>query len=87
MGDLHAQMVSSPEEDVVFEESGCKILIVDDDVATSRMLAQLLIGEGHRTSMVHDGLDALLMVEQDPPDLILLDLELPAPAVMKFAAR
>ena len=37
----------------------------------------MLTGEGHQTSIVHDGLDALLMVEQDPPDLILLDLELP----------
>ena len=61
----------------MFEESGGRILIVDDDVVTSRMLAELLTGEGHRTSMVHDGLDALLMVEQDRPDLILLDLELP----------
>jgi cyclic di-GMP phosphodiesterase len=61
----------------VFEASGCRILIVDDDVVTSRLLAEVLTGEGHQTSMVHDGLDALLVVEQDPPDLILLDLELP----------
>jgi putative two-component system response regulator len=61
----------------VFEEAGSKILIVDDDVATSHLLADLLTGEGHRVSVAHDGLDALLMVEQDPPDLILLDLELP----------
>ena len=61
----------------MFKEPGGKILIVDDDLATSKMLAELLGGEGHRTSNVHDGIDALLMVEQDPPDLILLDLELP----------
>ena len=61
----------------MFEVVGSKILIVDDDVATSSLLAELLSGEGHRTSLAHDGLDALLLVEQDPPDLILLDLDLP----------
>ena len=61
----------------MLKEPGGKILIVDDDLATSKMLAVFLGSEGHRTSAVNDGLDALLMVEQDPPDLILLDLELP----------
>ncbi len=59
------------------DKSGCRILIVDDDVGTSRLLAEILSGEGHKISVAHDGLDALLLVEQEPPDLILLDLELP----------
>src|SRR5580698_6208187 len=39
-GDRYARKASSPKEDVVFEESGGKILIVDDDAVTSRMLAE-----------------------------------------------
>ncbi len=61
----------------MFQESPSRILIVDDDLGTSRLLSQVLASEGHKTTTAHDGLDALLLVEQDPPDLILLDLELP----------
>ncbi|CAN5475481.1 response regulator [soil metagenome] len=62
---------------MALDETGCKILIVDDDIGTSKLLAQILGDEGYQTSMAHDGLDALLLVEQDQPDLIFLDLEIP----------
>lgn len=54
-----------------------RVLVVDDDQGTRRLLDRMLKGEGYETALADNGLDALRMVEQERPDLILLDLELP----------
>lgn len=53
------------------------ILVVDDDAQVSRMLSRLLTREGYRVIVAHDGLAALQIVNQNPPDLILLDVTMP----------
>lgn len=54
-----------------------RILVVDDNQHTAHLLREVLGAEGHRVSYASDGLEALLAIHQDPPDLVLLDLELP----------
>ncbi len=53
------------------------ILVVDDDPAISEMLTIVLEGEGFKTVVVGDGLDAVQAARDHHPDLILLDLMLP----------
>ena len=53
------------------------ILIVDDDAALRRMYRAALSLEGYRVEEAADGDDALVCIEQQAPDLILLDLEMP----------
>jgi len=50
------------------------ILIVDDDAESRDALAQLLQNEGYSTLSAASGTDALAIVTQNPPDLILLDI-------------
>jgi adenylate cyclase len=53
------------------------ILIVDDDQMNRRLLAKSLEAAGHRTTAVDNGFSALSAVEEDRPDLVLLDIEMP----------
>jgi DNA-binding response OmpR family regulator len=53
------------------------ILIVDDDALMRRSLAFNLEQAGYRVSSAENAEDAFLLVERDPPDLILLDIILP----------
>ena len=53
------------------------ILLVDDDELLVRSLAYTLEGAGYRTSTANSAREGLARVEQDPPDLILLDIGLP----------
>lgn len=54
-----------------------KILVVDDDPAIAEMLTIVLQGEGFRTVVVGDGVEAVKAAEKHNPDLILLDVMLP----------
>ena len=53
------------------------ILIVDDDALLRRSLSLALEEAGYRTSTAASAEDALVLVERDAPDLILLDVGLP----------
>lgn len=52
-------------------------LIVDDDVSLCNLLESVLKKEGHSTSTVHCGENAIKLMETQPVDLVLLDVMLP----------
>ncbi|AXX65301.1 MAG: response regulator transcription factor [Lactobacillus sp.] len=54
-----------------------KILIVDDEKPITDIIKYNLEKEGYETEISFDGEDALDKVEQENPDLIILDLMLP----------
>lgn len=54
-----------------------KILVVDDDVAITKLLVANLKVEGYETLSAFDGLQALDTFERDLPDLTVLDVMLP----------
>ncbi|MBN2053782.1 response regulator [bacterium] len=53
------------------------ILVVDDDAADELIIRRFLEPQGYRVLCVHSGLHALDLVDRDPPDLVLLDVNLP----------
>lgn len=53
------------------------ILIIDDDVHINTLLEETLINEGYTVHKAFSGTEALLVLSQNKPDLILLDLMLP----------
>ena len=53
------------------------IAIVDDDVYIGDMLEELLRREGYGVLRAYSGTEALMLLEDRRPDLILLDLMLP----------
>jgi CheY-like chemotaxis protein len=56
---------------------GLDVLVVDDDRDTADSVALLLRLHGHAAHVAHSGPDALHMAEQQPPDVVLLDIGLP----------
>ncbi len=53
------------------------ILIIDDDTYINNMLSEALTREGYQVSCAFSGTEALLLLQNLRPDLILLDLMLP----------
>mgnify|MGYP005762600357 CR=1 FL=1 len=54
-----------------------QILICDDDPDIVSALDIYLTSEGYQTLKAYDGLEALRMVEENPVDLVLLDVMMP----------
>lgn len=53
------------------------ILIIDDDIHIGNMLEEALSKEGYDVSRAYSGTEALLVLSDFSPDIILLDLMLP----------
>ena len=53
------------------------IMIVDDDVHIGNMLEEVLTKEGYGVCRAYSGTEALLVLADHRPDLVLLDLMLP----------
>ena len=53
------------------------ILIVDDEPEVAEVLAKSLNRQGHRTTVVHSGADALKAVSGAAPDAMFLDISMP----------
>lgn len=53
------------------------IAIIDDDIYIGDMLAEVLTQEGYDVLRAYSGTEALYLLSQNKPDLILLDLMLP----------
>lgn len=53
------------------------IAIIDDDAPISDMLCEILQKEGYSVLTAYSGTEALYLLAQERPDLILLDLMLP----------
>ena len=54
-----------------------QILIIDDDLYIGAMLEELLDREGYAVTRSYSGTEAVLLLSQGRPDLVLLDLMLP----------
>ncbi len=54
-----------------------QILIADDDSSTLRTLSHALEREGYQVHLAQDGAEALQQVEEQQPDLLILDVVMP----------
>src|SRR5690349_8752488 len=54
-----------------------RILVIEDEPGLAELLAVNLEGAGFETTCVYDGVEALRAFEQNPPDLVTLDLNVP----------
>ncbi|MBM4441259.1 MAG: response regulator [Candidatus Rokubacteria bacterium] len=53
------------------------ILIVDDEPQVAEVLAKSLSRQGHRTTVVHSGAEALKVIGNNAPDALFLDVSMP----------
>ena len=55
-----------------------KILIIEDERDVVKVLAARLVGAGYEIVVASDGIQAVQFAHKEKPDLIILDLMLPA---------
>ena len=63
------------------------ILIVEDEVKLARFIELELSSEGYEITVAHDGLNALILVRESSPDMILLDWMLPGMSGVEICRR
>ena len=54
-----------------------RVLVIDDEPDVVRLIVKVLSGRGHIVQIARDGASALARVKHEPPDVILLDSDLP----------
>ena len=54
-----------------------KVLVVDDDRAVLRLIKRFLTADGMTCVLADNGSDALMLIRESPPDIILLDVKMP----------
>lgn len=53
------------------------LLIIDDDIDSATVLAQIMDMQEHEVRIGYDGRDGLRLATERRPDLVLLDVEMP----------
>ena len=66
---------SSPR--AVLAGSGLDIVVADDNANNRFYMNALLKGLGHRVRLAEDGEQAVALVTQQPPDLVIMDMHMP----------
>ena len=59
------------------DERRIRILLVEDNVVNQRVASSLLTRRGHHVTVVQNGREALDLLEREPFDLVLMDLQMP----------
>ncbi len=63
------------------------VLIVEDEPAQREILSYNLAAEGFRVSQAEDGEEGLLLLAEDPPDVMVLDWMLPSVSGIEVCRR
>ena len=53
------------------------VLVVDDEDAIRVLISRVLEKAGYRVTMANDGLEALKLIDIQPPDLVISDINMP----------
>jgi chemosensory pili system protein ChpA (sensor histidine kinase/response regulator) len=75
----HSSLGGQPqiENRELVEEEKTEILVVDDSVTVRKVTSRFLKREGFAVTLARDGVEALQMINEHIPDLIILDVEMP----------
>jgi chemosensory pili system protein ChpA (sensor histidine kinase/response regulator) len=58
-------------------ESKSTVLVVDDSVTVRKVTSRFLERQGFNVAVAKDGIDAIEILQDTTPDMILLDIEMP----------
>ncbi len=72
-----AEIARAPSAPIDAAPRARSVLIVDDSLSVRRALAGLLEDAGYDAHTARDGLEAIKVLEEHPPDMVLADLEMP----------
>ncbi|MBF0659673.1 Hpt domain-containing protein [Psychrobacter sp. NG25] len=77
----NAQMIQNIPQPIDFKRRGLEskstILVVDDSVTVRKVTSRFLERQGFNVALAKDGVDAIEILQDMIPDMILLDIEMP----------
>ena len=73
MSNIQAAIREEPED----QERALQVLIVDDSVTVRKVTSRLLSRQGYEVQSARDGVEALAILTEYKPDIMLLDIEMP----------
>jgi chemosensory pili system protein ChpA (sensor histidine kinase/response regulator) len=73
-------------DSAVESSPGAKVLVVDDSMTIRVMTERMLNKHGMSTALAKDGVEALMWLENEMPDFLLLDIEMPRMDGFELAA-
>ncbi len=73
--ELRAAILERPEEEEVIAAS--RVMVVDDSVTVRKVTGRFLEREGFEVITATDGRDAMTVLQDHTPDVMLLDIEMP----------
>ncbi|RMG36364.1 MAG: response regulator [Gammaproteobacteria bacterium] len=59
------------------DTGGVKVMVVDDSITVRKVTSRLLERHNMRVSTARDGVDAITLLQEERPDIVLLDIEMP----------
>ena len=77
----------SPGQSPAPDPRGLRVLVVDDNVDYAEGVAMLLQSSGYRVEVAHSGPEALVVVGEFRPDVVVLDIGLPGMDGYEVARR
>ena len=66
------------------KNTGCSILVVEDDKDTQRLISHFLVSDGYDVNIADDGIDALIKLAQRSFNLVISDIQMPNLDGFKF---
>jgi two-component system chemotaxis response regulator CheY len=72
-----AQPLPDHDADLTFLPGACDVLVADDDPAIRAIVTEILELEGYAVETATNGREALAVLEQAQPWLLLLDMRMP----------
>jgi len=75
--DPHAEQRVAPQAHKAARDTRPLVMIVDDSLTVRKITSRLLAREGFDVLTAKDGVDALQVLGEHTPDVILLDIEMP----------
>ena len=61
----------------VVDDRPLKVMVIDDSVTVRKVTSRVLQRQGYDVSTAKDGVDAIAKLQDDKPDIMLLDIEMP----------
>lgn len=77
----NAPVPADPVEGQLTAPSGVRLLVVDDDPRVRRSIANAMARVGFHVFAAEDGGPALALAERTPPDVALIDFNMPTPGL------
>ena len=86
-GSGSSNTIESVDEHVTIDRRAVKILLAEDNLSNVLTIQEYLSDHGFEVAVAHNGVEAIAMAEKLPPNIILMDIQMPIMNGMEAIGR